>query len=108
MKKIYSLLFVSVMLTACAGNPPAWWNPRNLQPGQQTATSQQGTPARQASQAEQDPQAEQTISLQDESFEEMALTPLQDEEQENATGESASQVTEETPEDGLIPSILNE
>lgn len=29
MKQILSIVIVSMSMIACAGNPPAWWNPGN-------------------------------------------------------------------------------
>jgi len=104
---------MSLFLAACAGNPPAWWNPRNLQAGQTPASATARTtsaanrtvPAKQATvQADR----EEIIALPDEGYEEMALTPLQDEEQENESGESSAQVTEEAEEPSLVPSVLDE
>ena len=89
------ILFVvgTIFLGACAGNPPAWWNPGNVY-----STPKENKPV------EQPLPSEQSISLQDESYEEMVLTPLQDEEEENDSGESSSQTLPQT--DLLIPSVL--
>ena len=108
MKKTVLFILVSVFVTACAGNPPAWWNPRNMQPGQTTASPDRTTKTvRPATSAEVpvNMDAEELISVPDEGYEEMQLTPIQDEEQENVSGESAAQLTEE---DTLTPSILEE
>lgn len=90
-------------LAACAGMPPAWWNPR--------ATTAEKTPA---AVAQKNPVAdnpvELNISLQDETYEEMTLTPLQDEEEENSSGEASAQsVVPPEDEDALpAPSILQD
>lgn len=47
------------------------------------------------------PQEETIAPLPDESYEEMILTPLQDEETENASGESSSQSS--PAETGMLP-----
>ena len=108
MKKTVLFILVSTFVTACAGNPPAWWNPRNVQPGQTSATQNKAANSVRPATSAQVPvnmYAEELISVPDEGYEEMQLTPLQDEEQENTTGESAAQVMEE---DSLTPSILEE
>ena len=112
MKKVCVFILTSVFLSACAGNPPAWWNPRNIQPGQTSGQqSQRAVSAaprgETSSKVPVNMNAEELISVPDEGYEEMALTPLQDEEQENTTGETSSQVMAEE-EASLVPSILSE
>ena len=91
-------------LIACAGMPPAWWNPR--------AATTAKTPVSAVSQKNPaaDHPVELNISLQDETYEEMTLTPLQDEEEENASGDASAQsVGADETEDVLpAPSILQE
>ena len=106
---------MSVLVAACAGNPPAWWNPRNLQPGQTagatTARATSATGATRAASANREPvhmDREELIALPDEGYEEMAHTPLQDEEHEDESGESSAQVTQEAEESSLVPSVLAE
>ncbi len=94
MHKYIILIMTVASLSACAGNPPAWWNPGNIY-----------SPPKQKQSAENTLPPEQTISLQDETYEEMVLTPLQDEENENSSGDAASQTLPQ--EDLLPPSILN-
>lgn len=109
MKKISVLLLGTVALAACAGMPPAWWTPRGT-----AAASSSAAPARPAaaSTAAVVPEpAEQPILLQDETYEEMMLTPLQDEEGENASGDASAQsVPAEEPEADFLPppSILED
>ena len=110
MKKIIVFVLGSVFLSACAGNPPAWWNPRQAGNAQtQTGKSASAAAAGRTQPAATsiDMEAEELIAVPDEGFEEMALTPLQDEEQENDSGESAAQVMENESAQ-LVPSILNE
>jgi len=111
MKKIYVAISMSLFLAACAENPPAWWNPRNLQPGQTATATRPAAVTKRAVSANQTPvnmEREELIALPDEEYEEMSLTPLQDEEQENESGESSAQVTEEAQDTSLVPSILEE
>jgi len=99
------------LLAACAGNPPAWWNPRNTQPGQTTTKPRTAATTGRSGTTLQEPvnmEAEELIAVPDEGYEEMALTPLQDEEQENESGESSAQVMQEPTEDLLVPSVLEE
>ena len=102
---------MSAFLAACAGNPPAWWNPRSTQPGQTSAKSKvsvQPQRTRVAADELVNMDAEEDIAVADETYEEMALTPLQDEEQENATGETSAQIMEENNAELLTPSVLDE
>ena len=99
-KTVFSLAVFSLLAAACAGNPPAWWNPgnayssgsRSVRPVQQAASSGNIAVSAPAQEEMVIPQ-EEAIStpLPDESYEEMILTPLQDEETENASGESSAQ-----------------
>ena len=41
MKKIVGMCLFSLLVAACAGNPPAWWNPGN----KYSPENKQGTPA---------------------------------------------------------------
>lgn len=109
MKKVISSLFVFVFLTACSGNPPAWWNPGNVYSniGRQS-DSKESQPSKSSSvstssfEVMEEPQ-EESISVADESYEEMALTPLQDEENEQQSGDSSAQSVSNPEED--IPEL---
>lgn len=93
MKKLLLLAPAAFLLCACAGMPPAWWNPGNTYSSTSRQTVSDEKPRERViapSAIEQIP-AEEKISVQDESFEEMILTPLQDEETENDTGEASAQ-----------------
>jgi hypothetical protein len=110
MKKVIFSLFVLSFLTACAGNPPAWWNPGNVYSnmGRQnvsTEKQQRSQPTQEDTsfkEAEETP-SEVSISVADESYEEMALAPLQDEENEEVNGESSAQSVSNPEED--IPEL---
>lgn len=108
MRKILFLTPVAFFLCACAGMPPAWWNPGNTYSSTSRQTVSDEKPRERVitpSAIEQMP-AEEKIAVQDESFEEMILTPLQDEETENDTGESSAQ---SVPQEGSAlppPSVL--
>lgn len=98
MKKIICV-FVSVFLCACAGNPPAWWNPsgrymQNTQPNTTAAPTSIPATITPQKQSLATP-AEETFTPEESSFEEMALTPPAVESLENA-------------EETLQPSILEE
>ena len=106
MKKLIFSLFILSFLTACAGNPPAWWNPGNVYSnmGRQnvsTEKQQRSQPTQEDTsfkEAEETP-SEVSISVADESYEEMALAPLQDEENEEVNGESSAQSVSNSEED---------
>ena len=110
MKKIALVVLGSILISACAGNPPTWWNPRPAAKPQAAENKSAGMVQQhtQPVSAPVDMNSEELISVQDEGFEEMPLTPLQDEEQENDSGESAAQVMEEPQAPQLTPSVLEE
>lgn len=93
-------------LAACAGNPPAWWNPGNIYSSQGESTSATPTAPARATTPSQTT-TEQTLNLPNEDYEEMALTPLQDEEGENDSGESSAQSIPELEDLLPPPSILD-
>lgn len=88
-------------LTACAGNPPRWWNPGNTysSTSRQTVSDEafhQNTPEASAiTPMTPDAETELILPAQDDDFEEMLLTPLQDENNEDASlhGEDDSTMT---------------
>lgn len=105
MKKLLLLAPAAFLVCACAGMPPAWWNPGNTYSSTSRQTVSDEKPRERViapSAIEQLP-AEEKISVQDESFEEMILTPLQDEETENETGESSAQSVPQSSGPGLPP-----
>lgn len=69
---------VAIFLVACAGNPPAWWNPGNRYGQAETTQSTQtsSAPARKVIV----PQEESIEPLPDSSYEEEAIAPLPEEE----------------------------
>ena len=105
MRKILFLTPVALLLCACAGMPPAWWNPGNTYSSTSRQTVSDEKPRERVitpSAIEQMP-TEENIAVQDESFEEMILTPLQDEETENDTGESSAQSVPQQQGSALPP-----
>lgn len=114
MKKNILFLAASCLLVgACAGNPPAWWNPGNAYssdaPAQRSSgTVSSGQPAEPAGAPQVDivPSEETIAPLPDESYEEMILTPLQDEETENVSGESSAQSVPSSSSVLPPPSVL--
>lgn len=105
MQKQIGLLVALLFLAACA-EIPAWWNPRGTT-GSTQATATTSTPAKTSAQTPNEP-VEFDLSLQDETYEEMTITPLQDEEDENESGDASAQSVV-PPEDELpAPSILEE
>ena len=86
------MFLCSAVLAACAGNPPQWWNLGNRYGATEQTTAAQ-TPVKRT---EPTPK-EEKLELRDESYEEIVLTPMPDEDGENTTGASASQNTELLP-----------
>lgn len=111
MKKIYSLLGICLWLAACAGTPPTWWNPRSMPAGISVSGNSKTAAAvkreNRFTPSQMDLTAEELLVVHEDEYEEMAITPLQDEEQENATGETTAQIME-AAEGELVPSILSE
>ncbi len=104
MLKQIGILGSVLFLTACAKMPPVWWNPRPLTGNTQHPVGQTQPkvtrPVRTPEELE--------LSLQDETYEEMTITPLQDEEAENDSGDESAQSVV-PPEDELpAPSVLEE
>ena len=121
MKKFLGLLFIICLLTACAGAPPQWWNPSGTYGNESVSSPQQSTSARvsPAVRPEEMPvPVEESISTQDDSYEEMILTPLQDEETEEPSAGAQTQntmdITPSAPESATagsalpLPSVLSE
>ena len=106
MKKLGCILIGSLWIGGCAGTPPAWWTPNNTYPTTQVRIEPDSVSVA-APQKPAPVVKEETLALQDEAYEEMVLTPLQDEEQENDSGESSTQTVVPPADDGLPPpSIL--
>lgn len=109
MKRVLILFFALAFLMACAGNPPAWWNPNNRY-GTTEDTSKVSSPAKPATQPRRSAvvKEESMDPLPDNSYEEITLTPMPDEDNENETGLSASQNEELLADDTLpLPSVLD-
>ena len=109
--RIYSLIAVAFLLSACAGNPPAWWNPSGTY-----GTAGQTQPTRSGSSKinqEDETPAEQDIEPALDGYEEMSLTPLEQQVQQAAAQtltDTSEQVQtpvtaekEPLPEDGSLP-----
>lgn len=108
MKKLLLLFPAAFLVCACSGMPPAWWNPGNTYSSTSRQTVSDEKPRERVitpSPIEQMP-AEENISVPDESFEEMILTPLQDEETENDTGDSSAQSVPQEENSLPPPSVL--
>ncbi len=82
MMKKFFFLFFSCFLSACAGTPPAWWNPSGSYGAerpdhpQQTASVATSLPAAVTAEEEEPYPIEQTIEPAMESYEELDLSPF--------------------------------
>jgi hypothetical protein len=89
-----SIIFICLFLSACAGNPPEWWNPGNHYVPQTTGPEKTLTNTL-------PPKTEETFSFEtDIDYEEMAISP------EEANEQAAAQSADTT--DALVPSMLTE
>ena len=107
MKHLVKIWLLAICLSACAGNPPAWWNPGNIYSPENRQHTVAPAAASPAAQPLTQPPAEETLNLPDEDFEEMPLTPLQDEEEENDSGDSSAQSLPDLEDLLPPPSILD-
>ena len=78
MKRIFLFALCVLFLGACAGNPPAWWNPGNRYGTAEVTTPapQPAAPVRKAV----PPTEEEMEPLPDNSYEEEVIAPLPEEE----------------------------
>lgn len=95
MKNSTMCIFLLTMLTACAGNPPAWWNPsgRYSTPSQ-SSSSIVAAPVKTPTNTVSSPVPE-TFVPTDTEYEEMVLSPIAIDENVPASAD-------------LAPSILGE
>lgn len=114
------MFFSLGLMAACAGNPPQWWNPSGAYGNEGSADSPAAgsTPSsvRPAPVQETPVVQEENIAsfIPDDSYEEMILTPMQDEEtEEPAQGANASSntmdITPSAPDASSelpVPSVL--
>lgn len=104
-----------VLLMACAGEPPKWWNPTDKYnaPKQETkAQQEQVAPKPAPAPQKEEVIGDEFIAVEDTSLEEVEFQPLEDNPlpEENADGEKTAVGGAETdaPNEMLLPSILAE
>lgn len=110
-------------LCACAGNPPAWWNPSGSYGAEKAApaTARPSLPAVVTAEEEEPVPMEQSIEPAMDNYEEMNLSPLSEGEMQEETQEApaapeeqaaaptppppavSAGVKETLPEDGSLP-----
>lgn len=97
MKKLLFLLVGGCLLAACAGNPPAWWNPQNRYGTAET--TEQADPLQPVRARKAPVESEQsTEPLADTSYEEETLVLISEE-----TEPSASEGVTPVVEDAVLP-----
>jgi hypothetical protein len=105
---------VLVLLTACAGEPPKWWNPTDkyTAPKQEAKTQkEQVAPKPAPAPKKEEVIGDEFIAVEDTSLEEVEFQPLEDNPipEENADGENTAVGGEtDTANQTLLPSILAE
>ncbi len=107
--KIYTLTGVILLLGACAGNPPAWWNPSGSY-GTSTGSVRQTQPRRTVSSGsskvtvEDETPAEQDIDPALDGYEEMNLSPIDEQaEVQRLAAEDAQTATANTSGQVQVP-----
>lgn len=113
MKKNLLFIFFSLLLVACAGEPPKWWNPSNAY----VPTVKQETPAKSNTTTSRKTTVvkptvleptEENIILQDDSFEEMTLAPLPQDLQEESDDTTVPTETVNNSTNLPTPSVLED
>ena len=89
MKKYILCTLFSSILAACAGNPPAWWNPSGRY--STSAQSSPSTPPEVATNSVPAP-VQETLLPVDTDYEEMALSPIAAEEESPISSDLAPSV----------------
>ena len=92
MKKYITCTLFLIILTACAGNPPAWWNPSGRYSN--APQSVPSTPTEVAAHSAPAP-AQETLLPVDTDYEEMALSPIAAAEESPTSSDLAPSVLEE-------------
>ena len=106
MKKFILFSLGVLFLTACAGNPPSWWNPNNRY-GATSANSAKASAAAATSRRTVVVEEEEMDPLPDASYEEETLSPLPELE-EIPAGELSGAELVQTDENLLpVPSVLD-
>ncbi len=80
MKQLLGMSLISLYIAACAGNPPAWWNPGNRYGQTPTSATASSAADQAALQKPAVPQEEDMDPLPDNSYEEEVIAPLPEEE----------------------------
>ena len=98
------MIAVTCLLGACAGNPPAWWNPSGAygSASQQTQAAPSGSSK--ISQEDETP-AEQDIEPVLDGYEEMALAPIEQQTPVPSAEELAGETLPNTSEQVQVPVV---
>ena len=106
MKKL-SIVIISCLLTACSGMPPAWWNPSGTYSQKQTASgrtaAQQVPSGSERVTAEDETPAEQDIEPALDNYEEMALSPVDEQAQAQRLAQESVQNVADSSEQIRVP-----
>lgn len=107
--KIYTLIGIVLLLSACAGTPPAWWNPSGTY-GTDAAAARKTQADRAVSSSsskvteEDETPAEQDIEPALDGYEEMNLSPIDEQaEAQRLLKEDAQAATANTSDQVQVP-----
>jgi len=102
--KRFSILTIAFLLTACAGTPPAWWNPSGNYSEKNAAVSKQQVPSGSSKVTQEDETpAEQDIEPALDTYEEMALSPADEQAEAQRLAQQSAQDLTDTSGQVQIP-----
>ena len=111
MKKLTLTTALFILLCACAGEPPKWWNPSGKYGSvkQEKARPQVQAPLQKAATSKPEEIKEEDITpLGDDALEEVDFQPLEDNPLPQETPAEPGSAEQSAPKGTLAPSILGE
>lgn len=104
---VLSIIFCAFFLAACAGTPPAWWNPSGTyNSSHKQSTSQQVRAVPSGSvrvKTEEETPAEQDIDPTEDDYEEIALSPIDEQAEAKRLAEQSADTLPATSGQVQVP-----
>lgn len=107
--RLITIFIASILVAACAGNPPAWWNPSGTYGTADNVSTAQTAPQIRRTQPIDEPPAEQDIEPAFDKYEEISLSPLEEDENLSADSDDSDATAQIADEDNTslpLPSVL--